>query len=120
MLTKKSCVYTKNNQKSVLDFNPSENKFERKRDHICFFLLSLSLSTLRFSPSPSLLGFFFFFFFCRSPTKSTFFASPLCIHPSTSVLCRSSPLWLLLLFADYVFALNNNFILFKSALMGDL
>jgi hypothetical protein len=52
--------------------------------------------------------------------KSAILASPLCIRPSTSVLCHSSPLWPLLLFVGCVFALNKSFLLFRSTIMGDL
>jgi hypothetical protein len=51
-----------------------------------------------------------FSFVCRySPTRSAILVYPLYIRPSTSVLCRSSPSWPLLLFASCVFALNKSF-----------
>jgi hypothetical protein len=70
----------------------------------------------------SFSSFFFFFFFLGkcSTTRSPILASSLCIRLSTFVLCRSSPPWPLLLFAGCVFALNKNFLLFKSFLMADL
>jgi ABC-type phosphate transport system permease subunit len=63
--------------------------------------LTISLSTPRFYLSPHIL--FFFLFYKYSSTISVIVASPLCIHLSTFVLCRSSPLWPLLLFAGCVF-----------------
>jgi hypothetical protein len=58
------------------------------------------------------LPFWFFSFVCKcSLTRSVILASPLCIRPSTSVLCRSYPPWSLLLFAGCVFALNKSFLL---------
>jgi hypothetical protein len=64
---------------------------ERSKEPICSCLLSLSLFTLRsYTSSPILV--FFYFFICRCfPTRSSILASLLCIRPSTSVLCSSSP-----------------------------
>jgi hypothetical protein len=60
--------------------------------------------------SSSYYGFSFSFVCKVYPTRSAILASPLCICWSTFVLCNSSPLWLLLLFAGCIFALNNIYI----------
>jgi hypothetical protein len=76
-----------------------------------FLLPALTLSLL----------FWFIYFVCKYfPTRSEILASPLCIRLSISVLCRLSLHWPLLLFAGCVFILNKNFILFRSAFMGNL
>jgi hypothetical protein len=78
------------------------------------------LFTHHFSfPFYSLLLLLFLFFRCFL-TRSTILTSSICICLSTSVLCRSSISWPLMLFASYVFTLNKSFILFRSAFIGDL
>jgi hypothetical protein len=76
------------------------------------------LFTLHSYHTPQILVFYFV---CRYfPTRSTISTFPLCIHPSISVLCHSSPLWPLLLFVSCVFTLNKSFLIFRSAFMNNL
>jgi hypothetical protein len=103
----------------TLEKRLSENRSKSGREQIYSLLFIISLSTPRSYPPPFILVFFLFICRC-SLTRSAILASPLCIRPSTSVLCRSSALWLLLLFAGCVFALNESFLLHRSAPMDDL
>jgi len=82
----------------ILEKKISENKYEMRREQICSFLFSITLYTPCFYYSPP-IPVFSFICMC-SLTRLAISASPLYIRLSTSVLCRSSPPWTLLLFAS--------------------